>query len=326
MAHFAVCFLATFFLGRALAGFDCDSSNNVAVYWGQNSYGQGTGALSQQSLATYCANTDIDMIPMAFLYQITTGLGGEPVLNFANQQNNCMTFDGTELIDCPDIGNDITTCQSQYGKTILLSVGGATYTEAGFATEDAATAAAQKLWAMFGPQQSGSSALRPFGDAVVDGFDFDFETTVSNTVPFASQLRSLMSSDTSKTYYLTAAPQCPYPDAADDPMLNGTVSIDAVFVQFYNNYCGLGSYVPGAADQTNFDFSAWDNWAKNRSLNSDMKVFLGVPADTTAAGSGYTPPAELQPIIEYCKTFSSFGGVMMWDASQDDPYVPFIPK
>ena len=106
---------------------------------------------------------------MAFLYQITTGLGGEPVLNFANQQNNCTLFDGTQLVHCPDIGADITLCQQKYGKTILLSVGGATYTEAGFASEDAATAAAEKLWAMFGPQQYGSSVLRPFGNAIIDG-------------------------------------------------------------------------------------------------------------------------------------------------------------
>ena len=106
---------------------------------------------------------------MAFLYQITSGLGGQPVLNFANQQNNCTLFDGTELVNCPDVGEDITICQQKYGKTILLSIGGATYTEAGFTSEDAAVAAAQKLWAIFGPQQYSSSALRPFGNAIVDG-------------------------------------------------------------------------------------------------------------------------------------------------------------
>ncbi|KAK5129200.1 hypothetical protein LTR08_003750 [Meristemomyces frigidus] len=253
---------------------------------------------------------------MAFLYQITTGVGGEPVLNFANQQNNCTLFNGTELVNCPDIGNDITLCQQKYGKTILLSVGGATYTEAGFTSEDAATAAAEKLWAMFGPQQHGSSVLRPFGDAIIDGFDFDFETTVTNTVPFANQLRSLMDADPTRTYYLTAAPQCPFPDLADDPMLSGNVSFDAVFVQSYNNYCGLNAFVHGAAEQTTFNFAAWDKWAKTVSLNPNVKVFLGVPAGSTAAGSGYTSVVGLTPIVEYCNTFSSFGGVMAWDFSQ----------
>ena len=61
-------------LPGALAGFNPSSSSNVVVYWGkallvtwthnntdesqigQNSYGQGTGNLAQQRLATYCAS------------------------------------------------------------------------------------------------------------------------------------------------------------------------------------------------------------------------------------------------------------------------------
>ena len=247
------------------------------------------------------------------------------MLNFADSQNNCSTFDGTELIECPNIGQDIVTCQKQYGKTILLSVGGATYTEAGFTSEDQAIASAEELWAMFGPQQVGSSALRPFGSAVIDGFDFDFETTTTNTVLFASQLRSLMDTDTSKRYYLTAAPQCPYPDLADDEMLNGAVSFDAIFVQFYNNYCGIQAFVPGAAAQSNFNFDVWDTWAKTASKNPNVKVLLGVPAGQTAAGSGYLGVDKLAVVIDYCKTFDSFGGVMAWDISQAYANDGFLP-
>ena len=213
---------------------------------------------------------------------------------------------------------DIATCQNTYGKSILLSIGGATYTEGGFSSSSAAVSAANLIWATFGPQ-SGTSALRPFGSSFVNGFDFDFEATVNNAAPFANQLRSLMNSDTAKTgrkWYLTAAPQCPYPDYADNQMLDGAVSFDAIFVQFYNNYCGTQSFVPGSPSQNNFDFSTWDNWAKTVSANPDVKVLLGVPAAPTAAGSGYAAPATLAPIINYCKQFSSFGGVMMWDASQ----------
>lgn len=64
---------------------------------------------------------------------------------------------------------DIKTCQSTYGKTIMLSVGGATYTEGGFSSSSAASTAADTIWAMFGLKQSGSSVNRPFGTAVVDG-------------------------------------------------------------------------------------------------------------------------------------------------------------
>ena len=45
--------------------------------------------------------------------------------------------------------------------------------------------------------------------------------------PFANQLRSLGDSSGRK-FYLSAAPQCPYPDYADNQMLNGAVSFDFV--------------------------------------------------------------------------------------------------
>lgn len=38
----------------AMAGFNPASGTNVAVYWGQNSYNQGTGPLAQQRLSYYC--------------------------------------------------------------------------------------------------------------------------------------------------------------------------------------------------------------------------------------------------------------------------------
>lgn len=219
----------------------------------------------------------------------------------------------------------------------MLSVGGATYTEGGFTSSSAAIAGANLLWETFGPQQVGSSALRPFGSASIDGFDFDFEATVNNMATFGNQLRSLMDSATSSTgrnFYLSAAPQCPYPDYADNQMLDGAVPFDFVSdgvtspvtntrpnfqqinIQFYNNYCGSQSYVPGASQQNNFDFSTWDNWAKTVSLNPNVKLMLGVPAGPTAAGSGYESASQLQQVISYSETFSSFGGVMMWDASQ----------
>jgi chitinase len=99
-------------------------------------------------------------------------------------------------------------------------------------------------------------------------------------------------------------------------MLNGTVSFDAIWVQFYNNYCGTQSFNNGSSTQNNFDFATWHNWAKTISKNKSVKVLLGVPASPTAAGSGYESAPALAPVIHYCKKFSSFGGVMMWDASQ----------
>ncbi|KAK8220995.1 glycoside hydrolase superfamily [Phyllosticta capitalensis] len=300
----------------ASAGFNPSSKSNVAVYWGQNSHGVGgDNPEAQQRLSYYCANSNIDVIPMAFMTKIG-GADALPELNFANQGDPCSMFDGTNLKNCPEIAEDIATCQKTYGKTILLSIGGATYTEGGFASESAAVNAANKIWDIFGPYNSGSSALRPFNTSAVDGFDFDFESTVQNMVPFVRQLRSLVdNASDGKKRYLTAAPQCPYPDAADQPFLDA-VGLDAVFVQFYNNYCGVQSYNPGASEQYNFNFDTWDKWASQTSPNKNVKVLLGIPASSTAAGSGYLQPTALAPVLSYVKNFSSMGGVMMWDASQ----------
>lgn len=98
-------------------------------------------------------------------------------------------------------------------------------------------------------------------------------------------------------------------------MLDGAVSFDAIWVQFYNNYCGVNAYEAGASTQ-NYNFETWDTWAKNTSANPNVKVFVGVPGNTGAAGTGYLSASALQPVLEYSASFSSFGGVMIWDASQ----------
>lgn len=198
-------------------------------------------------------------------------------------------------------------------------MGGATYTEGGFSTADEAATAAENIWAMFGPEQSGSSVNRPFGSAVIDGFDFDFESSTTNMATFGTTIRSAMDAATAagdKAYYLSAAPQCPYPDVADNDMLDGAVYFDFIMIQFYNNVCGLTSFVSGSTTQSSFNLDTWDTWATTVSNNSNVKLLIGVPGSSSAAGSGYVDSTTLASIIEYAQTFSTFGGIMIWDVSQ----------
>ena len=179
--------------------------------------------------------------------------------------------------------------------------------------------AANNIWSIFGPATSGSSVNRPFGSASIDGFDFDSELRSANMVPFANQLcrpHGRLLRLYRQEVFPDCSPQCPYPDSADNAMLSGAVFFDAIWVQFYNNYCGLQSFVPGVSTQNNFNFQTWDNWAKTVSKNPNVKVLLGVPGSSTAAGSGYETGSTLASIISYCEQFSSFGGVMTWDISQ----------
>ena len=166
---------------------------------------------------------------------------------------------------------------------------------------------------MFGTNVN-SGAMRPFGKSSVDGFDFDFESGVNNLYPFAAQLRKLMDSG-SKKMYLTAAPQCVYPDYADNPALSSDVPFDFLMIQYYNNGCGAASYVPGAATQWNFNFDVWDKWAKETSANKNVKLLLGIPGNT-GGGAGYVSGAQLKAVVQNVQQYSSFGGIMMWDMTQ----------
>lgn len=299
-------------IGGAQAKLDLNSTSNLVVYWGQNS-GLLKGADEQKPLAHYCENEDIDVIPMAFDMMVN-GPGGAPEIDFAVTSGDCEVFEGTQLKHCPKIADDIKTCQKK-GKTILLSIGGATYSEGGFKNEDDAKAGAQLMWETFGPVKEGSKVKRPFDDVALDGFDFDFESAVTHMAPFANELRSLIKKETDRQYFLTAAPQCPYPDQADKDILNGPVDIDAIWVQFYNNFCGVNAFNKDSKS-SKYNFEEWDNWAKTVSKNKDVKVIVGVPAGPEAASTGYIPADKLADVIEYSRKFESFGGVMMWDVAQ----------
>ncbi|KAL3704528.1 Chitinase 2 [Talaromyces marneffei ATCC 18224] len=323
-----ICAFLTAFKG-VQAGFDPNSNSNIFMYWGQNSFGKLEEEGGQKSLGFYCKNApEVDVFIISFVTKIF-GRGGFPEVNFANAGNNCTTIPGTGLLKCPQIAEDIMTCQA-LGKTVLLSLGGGTYQEGGFSNEISAKNSAILLWNLFGPPNPNNNfyEYRPFLDALVDGFDFDFENQdMHNTVPFAQALRQLFLTDTSHHYFLTVAPQCVFPDRANDEMLDGNVWFDAVLVQFYNNYCGVNAFVPGAPQQPNFNFDTWNTWADNISLNPNVKIILGVLGNF-GAGSGYVTASIIGAIIQYIFDFrwTSFGGVMIWDASQGFPNPGFISE
>ncbi|KIJ08759.1 chitinase [Paxillus involutus ATCC 200175] len=127
---------------------------------------------------------------------------------------------------------------------------------------------------------------------------------------FLTALRTLMNGG-DKQYYITAAPQCPYPDAYIGTTLN-EVEFDAVYVQFYDNYCGLTSF----SNPDDWDYSQWDTWATTVSPNPNVKVYIGAPGSSAAASSGYVNASTMATIIQQTRSsYSSFGGVMLWDAS-----------
>ncbi|ORX62323.1 chitinase 1 [Hesseltinella vesiculosa] len=293
-------------------------------YWGQDSVGEFGGPDSQRPLAEYCDGSAHAII-ISFVSEFNPD--ALPVLNLANACNKM--FPGTNLLHCPEIGEgtskkkkkkligpkmengpvdpvfsslDIKQCQSN-GVKVLLSLGGATGAY-GLSDDDEGARFARKLWDIFG---NGRSKYRPFGDAVVDGFDLDIEGGPSaGYTSLVRTLRRLYASDKSKNYYVTAAPQCPYPDAILGSVID-EVAVDAVHVQFYNNYC--------SATSGSFNFDTWNKWA-TKSPNDKVAVYLTIPGGPDAAENGYIPPDSLRSIIKRISPLSNFAGIAVWDASQ----------
>ncbi|MCJ1299057.1 hypothetical protein MMC08_001848 [Hypocenomyce scalaris] len=302
--------------------FNADASNNVAVYYGQ------TAATGQVNLTSLCEDQSVDIVILAFLTEYF-GPGGYPTVNFGatcgGQSQEQQQAGASGLLSCGILASQVATCQ-EIGKKVLLSLGGAISTSS-FNSDQQATQFAIQLWNLFGGGSNYSTGLRPFGSIKVDGFDIgkilnppnpvfstpnlnadneDDSTSYYNT--FATSLRSQFSGDSSKTYYISAAPQCPIPDASIP--LQAMQQADFVWVQFYNNGdCNVGQSGFSAS------FSAWSSDLS--AAGKGPKLYIGAPA-WSGGGTGYLPPSEMASVIQGAKALgeSNFGGVMLWDGSE----------
>ena len=145
--------------------------------------------------------------------------------------------------------------------------------------------------------------------AVLDGIDFDIE---GGSNKHWDDLARYLSgySNMGKKVYLTAAPQCPFPDAWVGGALK-TGLFDYIWVQFYNNPpC---QYAPGSISNLK---EAWKQWTPDIPAT---KIFLGQPAAPAAAGSGFIPVVDLtSQLLPAIKNSHKYGGVMLWSKYYDD--------
>jgi hypothetical protein len=101
--------------------FNSQSAENVAVYFGQ------TAATSSSSLAKQCANPNVDIAILVFVVSRNHSGGLSPGVNFGaacGGQTALMEEEAPALLSCPELATDINTCQTMYGKKVLLSIGG----------------------------------------------------------------------------------------------------------------------------------------------------------------------------------------------------------
>jgi chitinase len=291
------------------------STGQSVVYWGQN----GGGVEENNDPSTYCDGTSgIDILVFSFLYEFGNGItvpGGE-----FGQTCQVLSTSGSAQ-DCDDVAAAVTTCQ-EAGIQVFLSIGGSS---GGYslASIEEAEAIGQYLWDAYGNGVN-SSVTRPFGDAIVNGWDFDIENASgSEYYPYLiSTLRSNFETDTENTYYISGAPQCPIPEPNMGTMIQDSV-FDKLWIQFYNNNnytypCALG--INGDAA---FNYDEWETFIATTN-SSGAELYIGVPASETAANGAdtgsvyYATPEQLVTIVGSVSNYSQFGGVMLWAAGFSD--------
>ncbi|KAG6730186.1 hypothetical protein I3842_01G067200 [Carya illinoinensis] len=268
-----------------IALFSGSKAGVICVYWGQNG--------TEGSLADACATGNYGIVNIAFL--VIFGSGQTPQMNLAGHCN-------TTTNGCTGLSYDIRACQNQ-GIKVMLSIGG----PAGsyfLSSADDARSVAKYLWNNF---LYGESSSRPLGDAVLDGIDFYIKGSTNQHWDELSRALSAFSQQ--KKVYLTASPECPFPDAWLKGALD-TGLFDYVWVHFYNNKpCEYS----GNADNLK---NSWNQWNTIQA----GQIFLGLPA-APVGGSGYMPPNILtNEVLPSIKKSSKYGGVMLWTWTSDKDY------
>ncbi|KAK4845844.1 hypothetical protein QYF36_009780 [Acer negundo] len=258
-------------------------SGSISIYWGQN--------VKEGTLAGTCATGKFDYVIIAFLCV------------FGNNQTPALDLDDhcdPSTNGCVGLADDIRSCQSKKVK-VLLSIGGGDGSYY-LTSSDDAKKLADYLWNHY---LGGKSDSRPFGDAVLDGIDFDIEG--GSPQHYDELARKLKNYSSAKKVYLTAAPQCPFPDAYMNQALS-TGIFDYIWMQFYNNYCEC----EGNASQVK---ATWDQWTNNVTAT---QFLLGLPASPEAARSGFIPKDVLiSQVLPLIKKTPKYGGVMLWSKYYD---------
>jgi chitinase len=228
--------------------------------------------------------------------------------------------DGTGYVlkNCAGVGDAIKLCQKN-GKKVLLSLGGgAAPADYYLPSKKVAHYFGDWLWSAFGPATAAwtnADKPRPFGDAVIDGFDLDIESG-SRWDYYSDFVNHLKEKKQSMIF--SAAPQCISPD----PRLAEAIKnapFDFIFTQFYNTpECSArqGLTDLGKA-KTGFSFDKWATWLQANSKNPDVKLYIGLAAGVQGAGAAhadhYLAPTEAFRLITQYQGHAKFGGVMLWE-------------
>ncbi|KAG8408714.1 hypothetical protein J3458_019732 [Metarhizium acridum] len=287
------------------------------AYWGQ------TGG---RFLRDIC-DSGVNYATVSFINNSPEHGDGYPGSNFgANCAGEVYIKDGknTKLLSaCTFIQRDIPYCQSK-GVKVLLAIGGAPLpgiSDYDVSSEEKGVEFAEFLYNAFGPYKSSWTGPRPFDKSPtehvsIDGFDLDLEdrSTKFSNKPYIAMVNWWRQQ--SHKMFITAAPECVITRNGNfnqNDELIANAEFDALFIQFYNNpVCdAIPNNTPG-------DEFSYDDWAANvaKGKSKDAKLFIGLPASTDSAGSGYIVPKDMKDLVCKYSTHKNFGGVSLWDATR----------
>ncbi|PTB40379.1 carbohydrate-binding module family 1 protein [Trichoderma asperellum CBS 433.97] len=279
------------------------------VYWGQN----GGNIVENDNLAEYCASASgINIIVLAFLYNLSQETG---ILSGSFGQSCAITSSGYGQ-GCDNIASAIKTCQAA-GIKIIISMGGWASSII-LKSQSQAESIGQYLWDAYG-NPNVKTVPRPFGNTLVDGFDFDIEHPdgAQYYQYLIAKLRTNFAKDLSHKYYITGAPQCSLPEPNMGEIIKHS-EFDYLWIQFYNNDCALG-----LDDGEHFNYYEWTSFLST-TPSRNASLFFGLPASSlastgTSTGSKYyVTPEIVAQFINSSKSGHSFGGVMIWSAGFSD--------
>ncbi len=211
--------------------------------------------------------------------------------------------------------SDISTLHSR-GQKVILSVGG----QNGTISVDDATSASNFASSVY-------SIIKQYG---FDGVDIDLENGVNPTY-MASALEQL-ESDVGSSLIITLAPQTVDTQSSGSDYLALALNIKSILTmintQYYNsgtmNGCDGNVYAEGTEN-----FMTALACTELQSGLSASQVGLGLPASSSAAGSGYTSPSVVNNALDCLAAKASCGsfvpsttypgirGVMTWSINWD---------
>lgn len=282
----------------------------VAAWWGQ----------SGGDLADVCNDPSYSIVVLSFVNNFFAN-ASMPGMNLAGAVNDASPEQkkagAVDLLDGSPLLPALHKCRSS-GKKVFISLGGQAASEN--LTDDTEGALlANNIWNIFlGGQQSNLSAIRPFGDVILDGVDMDIETANrTGWLGFAKQMRSNFREDFNREYYISAAPQCMrnHYDSEGKKLPLGDLSLsdevlqqtDISWVQFYNN--------PGCNHGDPGFYSAVADWAK---AIYPSQMWIATPGGPTkmSATNGYADIPTMKKEISVISKMQipNLGGWAIWDA------------